>query len=121
MKSRTAGKQSVAVAYLTYVIGTCTCSNKSAGAAVFPQINVILGVEGNNTLAGSAGGGLDADAVALVCGKQSVGVGVPQVVLFKEGQLVKVVDAVDVVGSSKAGEGGFPRVRAARTPPRRFL
>ena len=58
-----AGEQAVAVAHLAHIFVSTAGGGDGAGAAVLPQVNVVLGVEGNHPLAGGAGGGLDADAV----------------------------------------------------------
>ena len=57
----------------------------------------MLGVEGDDALAGRAGGGLNAHAVLQRTRDQTVRIGFAQVVLGDEGQLVQVVDALDIV------------------------
>ena len=56
-----AGKQAIAVSHLTNILVGAAYSSDGAGAAVVPQIHVVLGIESDYPLAGGAGGGLDAD------------------------------------------------------------
>ena len=86
-----AGEQAVAVAHLAHVLIGAPGGHDGPGAAVLPQVDVVLGVEGHHPLAGGARGRLDAHAVLQRPGQQAVGVGLPQVVLGDEGQLVEVV------------------------------
>lgn len=67
------------------------------GAAVLPQVYVVLGVEGHHAAAGGTGGGVDADTLGQGLGQQAVGIALPQVGLGDKGQFMQVLDAVDVV------------------------
>ena len=98
VEAGTAGEQAVAVADMAHILVGAAGSDDGPGAAVLPQVDVVLGVEGHHPLAGGARGGLDADAVLQGPGQQAVGVGLPQVVLGEEGELVEVLHALYVVG-----------------------
>ena len=56
------------------------------------------GVEGHDALSRGAGGRLDAHAVLEGLAHQAVGICLPQVGLAEKGQLVQIVDGLDVVG-----------------------
>ena len=99
MKSRAAGKQAVAVGHMANILLGAACRHDGTGAAVLPQIHIVLGVEGHNPLTGGAGGGVDADALRHGLAHQAVGICLPQVVLFQEGQLVQVVNTLNILGS----------------------
>ena len=71
----------VAVGHLADILLRTPGSHDGPGAAVLPQVDVVLGVEGHHPLAGGAGGGLDADALLQGLGYQPVGVGLPLVSL----------------------------------------
>ena len=73
------------------------------GAAVLPQVDVVLGVEGHHPLAGGAGGGLDAYAVLQGLGQQTVGIGVPQVGFGHKGQLIEILRPLDVLRGHPLG------------------
>ena len=92
-----AGEQAIAVGHLAHVLIGAAGGHDGPGAAVLPQVDVVLGVEGHHPLAGGARGGLDAHALLQGLGYQPVGVGLPQVGLGDEGQLVQVVAGADVV------------------------
>ena len=98
VETGTAGKQAVAVCDLANIFFGTACGNDGTGAAVFPQINILLGVEGHNAATGCAGGGLDADTILQGLCQKSVRVGIPQIRLGEEGELVQVLNAVDVFG-----------------------
>jgi len=68
-----------------------------ARAAVVPGVDVMLGVKGDDALAGGAARGLDTDAFGEGFAEQPVGIGLAQVVLADEGKLVQVLDALDVL------------------------
>ena len=91
-----AGEQSVAVGHLAHILIGAPRSHDSPGAAVLPEIDVLLSVEGHHPLASGARGGLDADAVLQGHPHQPVGVSIPQVRLGEEGQLVQVVAGLDI-------------------------
>ena len=63
VESGAAGEQAVAVGYLADIlIRAARCDDRTC-AAILPQVDIVLGVEGDDALAGRAGGGLDAHAV----------------------------------------------------------
>ncbi len=92
------GEEAVAVGHLADVLVGAPGGHDGPGAAVLPQINVGLRVEGHHPLSGGARGGLDAHAVLQGHAHQAVGVGLPQVGLGEEGELVEVVTGPDVGG-----------------------
>ena len=98
VQARTAGKQAVTVADMDHVVFGASRCHKGARAAFVPQVNVVLGVERNNTAARRAAGGLNADIVPERTGKQTVRVGVAQIGLCQEGELMQVVNRLDVFG-----------------------
>ena len=49
MKSCTTGEKAVTICYLTYVILCSSCSHDCSGAAILPQINIVLGIERYHT------------------------------------------------------------------------
>ncbi len=93
-----AGKEPVAVADVAHVLLCAPGGHDGPSAAVLPQVQIVLGIEGHHPASGGTGGGLNAHAVLQRRGQQAVGVGVPQVVLGEEGQLVQVLHALDVRG-----------------------
>ena len=103
VKAGTAGEQAVAVGDVDHVILGAAHSHDGTGAAILPQVHVVLGVVGHHTLAGGAGGGLDADTFAQGLGHEAVGVALPQVILGDEGELVQILDALDVIGGHTLG------------------
>ena len=93
-----AGEEAVAVADVAHVLVGAAGGHNGPGAAILPQVQVVLGVKGHHPPSGGAGGGLDADTVLQGLGQQAVGVCLPQVVLGKKGQLVEILHAPDVLG-----------------------
>ena len=59
---------------------------------------VFLSVEGNDTSARRARGGLDADAVFEIGAEESVGVSIAEIRFGQEGEFVNIVNALNVVG-----------------------
>ena len=57
----------------------------------------MLGIERHHPPPGGTGGGLNAHTVRQGLGQQAVGIGIPQVVLGEEGQLIEVLHALDAV------------------------
>ena len=98
VEARPAGEQAEAVGHLAHVLLGAAGGGDGPGAAVLPQVDVVLVVEGHHPLAGGAGGGVDADHVLLGHAHHPEGIALPQVVLGEEGQLIQVVDGLDVVG-----------------------
>ena len=87
VEARAAGEQTVAVGNLTDILIGAAGGDDGPCAAVFPQINVMLGVECHNPLAGGAGGGLNADTVLEGNTDKTVRIGLPQVGLGEERKL----------------------------------
>ena len=93
-----AGEQAVAVGNLADVLICAAGCDDGAGAAVFPQVDIVLRVEGDDALARRAGGGLNAHAFFLRFAHQAVGIGEAKVVLGEERQLVQIGGTLDVLG-----------------------
>ena len=100
VKSGAAREKTVAVGYLTNIVLCSACRNDGTCAAVLPEIDVVLSVESNNTSACCAGGGLDSNTFAFRNGKKTVWICVTKVVLAEKRKLVKIVNALDVVGGN---------------------
>ncbi len=91
-----AGEQTVSVGNLADILfGAAGCHDRS-GAALFPQIDIMLCVESDDALSGGTGGGLDPDAVLQGLAHQAVGIGFSQIALGQERKLVKVINGLDV-------------------------
>ena len=58
-----AGEQAVAIGHLAHVLVGAAGGHNGPGAAVLPQVDVVLGVEGHHPLASGARGGLDTHAI----------------------------------------------------------
>lgn len=54
IQTRTAGEQTVAIADMAHVLVGAAGRHDGPGAAIFPQIQVMLGIEGHHPLAGGA-------------------------------------------------------------------
>ena len=98
-----AGEEAVAVADLADVLLGCADSDERTGTAVFPEVDIFLGIERNNALAGGAAGGLDADAVGKGSGHQTVGIRFAEVILGEEGELPEVIAGLNVAGFETDG------------------
>ena len=92
-----AGEQTVAVSHVNNIFFIATHSHNGTGAAIFPQIHIVLGVEGHNTLTGGTGSGVDADAIIQGHTSQTMGIGIPQIGLGKKRQLVQIINGLDVI------------------------
>ena len=67
VQAHTTGEQAIAVGNLADIFSGTACSGDGAGTAVFPQVNVLLGVERYHATAGSTGGGVDTRTVFQRC------------------------------------------------------
>ena len=94
-----AGEHAVAIGDLTHVLLAAANGGDGTGAAVGPQVDVVLGVKSHDPLSGGAGGGVDTHAFGAGHRHQAVGIVVPQVGLGGEGQLIQVGGGLDVLGS----------------------
>ena len=70
---------------------------ESAGNALVPDIQVVAGIADDDLLARGAAGSVEPDNILHRHGEKAVGIGVAQVLLIAEGQLVQVVNGADVV------------------------
>ena len=98
VEPRAACEQAVAVGHLDDVLFGPAGRHYGPGAAVFPQIHVVLRIVSYDSLSGGAGGGLDAYAVLEGHRKHSVRIGLPKVVLGDERELLDVVQGLNVLG-----------------------
>ena len=96
MQTHTAGEQAVAVCDMADILFAATNSGNGAGAAVFPQIHLVLGVECHHSLSGCTGGGVDTDTLIHGLANQATGIGLAQVVLGQERKLVQILCALNV-------------------------
>ena len=94
-----AGEQAVAVCHLDNIFLISANGYKGSGAAFLPQVHIVLGVEGHNTLACGAGGGLDTNTLRHRLACQAIGICLPQVVLGQEGQLMQVSGTLNICRS----------------------
>ena len=93
-----AGEEAVTVRDLNDIFVGSACSYDRPGAALFPHVDVFLGIECDNALAGGAGSGLDADAVLEVSPQKSIGIRYAQVFFAEERELFDVVYTLYVLG-----------------------
>ena len=100
VQAHTAGEQAVAVSDMQHIFLAAACSHDGTGTAVIPQVHVVLGVESHDTLAGGAGGGVDADTFIQGLASQAMGICLTQVVLAQEGQLVEVIYAFNIINGN---------------------
>ena len=97
VEAEAAGEQAVAVGDLADVFRSCARGRQRSCAAVVPEVDILLGVEGDDALAGRAGGGVDADTFFQRLRKQTEGVCIPQIRLAQKRELVQIVAAVDIL------------------------
>ena len=81
VKTCAACEKSVAVCNLADVLFCSACGNDGTGAAIFPQIYIVLGIEGDNTAACCTRSGLNSHTVFKGFCKKAVGVGISKVCL----------------------------------------
>ena len=79
VKTRAAGEQTIAIGNVHNVFLSAAGGHDGTGAAVFPQVHVVLGVVGHHALAGGAGGGLDADTVLQGLAEKTIGISFSQI------------------------------------------
>ena len=96
VESRPSGEQSETVGNMADVVFCSSCSDNRTGTAVFPDINVMLSIKGDDSSPCSAACGLDADAVPDWARHQTVGIAFPQIVLGQKRELMKILDSTDV-------------------------
>ena len=97
VEAEAAGEQAVAVGDLADVFRSCARGRQRSCAAVVPEVDILLGVEGDDALAGRAGGGVDADTFFQRLRKQTEGVCIPQIRLAQKRELIQIVAAVDIL------------------------
>ena len=97
MEAHTAGEQAVAVSHVKNIFLGAAGGHDGTGAAIFPQIDIMLGIESHDTLAGGAGSGVNPDTLILGNAHKAVGISITQVCLGQERQLVQVIDGLDIV------------------------
>ena len=93
-----AGEETVAVADLDNILIGAACGDDGSGAALFPHVDILLRVEGDDTFAGSAGSGLDADTILEICSEQAIRICFAQIVFGEEREFLNVIDTPDVFG-----------------------
>ena len=97
MQTGTAGEQTITIRNLNNIRLRAAGGDDGAGAAVFPQVDIRLGIERDDALAGCAGGRVNAHALFNRRALQPIGIRIAQVRLGKERQLVQVTNALDVL------------------------
>ena len=95
--AESAGEQAVTIADGEGVVAGDAVGRQTAGHALAPHANVLAGVAHDGGVTRSTAAGMDADDLALRSGLQAKGIVVAQVFLRGEGQLVDVLDGLDVV------------------------
>ena len=103
IRAKAAGEQAQAIGDLHDVFAGAARGGERAGHHLAPDGDVVSRVAGDDGLAGGTGGALDANDVLLRGGQQSEGIAVPQVGLFREGQVLEVVQPADVLGLDAGG------------------
>ena len=98
VETGTACEEAVAVCDLHDVFVGAACRNDRPGAALLPHVDVLLGIEGDDTLAGGAGCRLDADAVLEVSPQKPIGICYAQVFFAEERELFDIIYALYVLG-----------------------
>ena len=71
----------------------------------------MLGIKGNHAAAGGAAGRLNPHAVLQRNCQQAIGICLSQILLRQEGQLVKIVNGFDVIGSHSLFLHQMPVIR----------
>ena len=97
VKSRASGEQTVTVADLHYIFLGCTGCHQCSGAAVLPEIQVVLCIKCNHTASCGTAGGLDPYTVLRRTGQKSVGICLAKIVLRQERQLGEILQALDIL------------------------
>jgi hypothetical protein len=96
LKPQAPGKKSVTVSYMDHVMLRPPGHHQGPGHHLRPVFNILPGVTHHGGFAGRTRGGMDAHNIAHGCGKKSVGVIIPQVLLDGEGQLAEIRQGLDV-------------------------
>ena len=99
VEAQAAGEQAVAIADVDEVLVGAAAAHNGAGGAAGPDVQVVLGVGHHGLLACGAGGGVDPGQVVPGHGDKPEGIGVPQILLGGKGELLQVVDGLDVLGT----------------------
>ena len=102
MGAQAAGEQAVAVGHVHDVRLVDAGGGQAAAGQFGPVVQVAGGIAHHHGLAGGAAGGVQADDVVTGHGEQAEGVIVAQVLLFGEGQVLQIGQALDVAGFDAA-------------------
>ena len=97
VKTWAAGEKAVAVCNLANILVCAASGDDGAGAAVLPKVNVLLGVERDDSFTRGTRCGLNSHAVFKVGCKQSVRICVTKIGFGEKGQLFDVVNALNVL------------------------
>ena len=97
MQAGTAGEQTIAIGDMDHILCGAASGHNGPGAAILPEVHIVLGIERHHAPACGPGGGLDTDAVLQRSGQKAIRIGVPQVALGEKGKLMEVLDAVDIL------------------------
>ena len=90
MESQSAGKHTVAKAYLRYVMGAGATHARDTRYAIGPRVKVALRVADDGGLSGGSARCVNSDKAVLVNRKQTEGIVISHVLLGNEGELCKI-------------------------------
>ena len=102
MRAQTAGKQAVAIGHLHDIVLADVGAVHGTCHELRPAVDIAAGITGHAGLAGGAAGGVQADDVVTRHGEQTEGIVIAQVLLFGEGQVLQIGQALDVAGLDTA-------------------
>ena len=100
--AQTAGEQAVAVGHMHDVRLVDAGGGQAAAGQFGPVVQVAGGIAHHHGLAGGAAGGVQADDVVTRHGEKTEGIVIAQVLLFGEGQVLQIGQALDVAGLDTA-------------------
>ena len=96
MYTSTAGKQTIAVCNVADILIRAACCYNRARTALFPQINIMLGVERNHASASRAAGGVHPHAILERLCQQTIRILFLQIVLCDKRQQMQIFNAVNI-------------------------
>ena len=111
MNAKAASEEAVAVEVLHNVRAAETAGEEATLHDLCPDFHVFLGVTDNDRLTGSAGACVQAHDFAHVHGKETVRIGVAQVLLHGERNLYDVLQSLDVFGLDSLFDHAFVEQR----------
>ena len=82
-----------------YIFLGSACCHDSPGAAVRPEIQIMLCIKSYNPASRSSARRVDPHAVAQRCSQKTIGISLPQIILCQERKLVKIVHRFYILGT----------------------